>query len=222
MGTKHIARPFQLKALSNDGTFEGYGSVFGVEDSYGDVVEPGAFKASLDAWKSKGKMPALLWQHRSDSPIGVWKSMAEDEHGLRVEGALALKTQQGAEAYELLKLGAISGLSIGYAIPRGGGEWDPKTEQFRLKQVDLWETSLVTFPANEAAQVEAVKTALESPKTFERFLRDAGLSAREAKALMAEGYRALNPRDAGAGDSDEAVLRKFADHIKALRGQEKP
>jgi len=218
VNTKHLARPFAMKALKSDGSFTGYGSVFGVEDSYGDVVLPGAFRASLEAWKVKGRLPALLWQHRSDTPIGVWKTMAEDERGLLVEGELALKTQAGAEAYELLKLGALSGLSIGYAIPKGGGEWDPKTEQFMLKQVDLWETSLVTFPANEAAQVETVKAAIDSPKTFERFLRDAGLSAREAKALMAEGYRALNPRDAGASDSDDEVLQTLIDHLKALRG----
>lgn len=219
MNTKHLSRPFEMKSLKSDGTFTGYGSVFGVEDSYGDVVQPGAFKASLEAWKAKGRLPALLWQHRSDSPIGVWRSMAEDDRGLLVEGELALRTQQGTEAYELLKLGAISGLSIGYAIPKGGGEWDPKSEQFLLKQVDLWETSLVTFPANEDAQVETVKSAMESPKTFERFLRDAGLSAREAKALMAEGYRALNPRDAGAGDSDEEVLAVMLKNIQALRGK---
>lgn len=220
MITKHLARPFALKAVQSDGTFTGYGSVFGVEDSYGDVVEPGAFKVSLDFWKTKGKLPALLWQHRSDTPIGVWKAMSEDEHGLLVEGELALKTQQGAEAYELLKLGAISGLSIGYSVPPAGGVWEPKSETFRLTQVDLWETSLVTFPANEAAQVETVKAAIDSPKQFERFLRDAGLSARQAKALMAEGYRALNPRDADAGDSDDEVLMKLVTHLRALRGKE--
>jgi len=206
--TKHLARPFELKALSDSGSFEGYGSVFGNEDSYGDVVMPGAFAASLDAWKSKGQMPALLWQHDSAQPIGVWSAMAEDAHGLKVTGQLALKTQQGAEAYELLKLKALSGLSIGYSVPKGGGEWDPKSETFLLKQVDLWETSLVTFPANESAQVDAVKAAIDSPKTFERFLRDAGLSVRDAKALMADGYRAIHPRDVG----EAAVL----DELKTI------
>ncbi len=206
MNTKHLARPFEMKSLKSDGTFTGYGSVFGVEDSYGDVVQPGAFKASLEAWKAKGQLPALLWQHRSDSPIGVWRSMAEDSHGLLVEGELALKTQQGTEAYELLKLGAIRGLSIGYAIPKGGGEWDPKTEQFLLKQVDLWETSLVTFPANEDAQVETVKSILDSPKNLERFLREAGLPRSVAKALVAGGYdRTADLREAdGATGNPEA------------------
>jgi HK97 family phage prohead protease len=157
MKTKRLARPFEIKSLTEEGTFSGYGSVFGVVDSYGDVVQPGAFAASLASWSDKGKTPALLWQHDSTKPCGKWSKLAEDGHGLLLEGKLALKTQQGAEAYELLKMGAISGLSIGYSIPKGGGEWDPKSETFNLKQIDLWETSLVTFPANEDAQVAAVK-----------------------------------------------------------------
>lgn len=194
MKTRDFA--FEVKEISEDGTFSGYGSVFGVVDSYGEIVAPGAFLASLEAHKTKGTMPALLWQHRSSEPLGVFTSMAEDSIGLKVEGRIALKTQRGAEAYELLKMKAISGLSIGF-IPRDESR-DKATGITTLKQVDLWETSLVTFPANDAARVQGVKSVeqIEDLKTAEQFLRDAGLSRREATAFIGR-VKSLQQSDSG-------------------------
>jgi uncharacterized protein len=211
MTVKRIAVPFEIKDTpSQDGVFSGYGSVFGVTDWYGDVVEPGAFGKSLQLWAEKGKSPAMLWQHDSRKPIGKWTRLAEDAKGLYVEGKLALKTRDGADAYEHLKEGTISGLSIGFELPKGGGEWDPKSETFRLKQIDLWEVSPVTFPANEAAQVEAVKAALDNPRDFERQLRDVlGLTQAQAKKLMAGGFKALATRD--VDDETAAVVAAAAE-----------
>lgn len=186
--------PFKVKAVSDDGLFSGYGSVFGVVDSYQEVVAPGAFKESLD-----GRVPSLLWQHRSGEPIGVYTTVKEDNVGLHVEGKLALKTTRGSEAYELLKMGAISGLSIGFVTREDS--YDRVTGVRTLKKVDLWEVSLVTFPANEAARVANVKS-IESITTLsdaEAFLRDAGgLSKREALAFVAR-IKSLP----GRSDSDE-------------------
>src|SRR5258708_4894631 len=92
------------------GTFKGYGSVFGTIDSYQEAVDKGAFTETL----KKNGLPALLWQHRSDQVIGVYTSAKEDDHGLLIEGQLNMETQQGREAYSLLKQGALNGLSIGF------------------------------------------------------------------------------------------------------------
>lgn len=89
MTKQRLDIPLQLKSVSDSGEFEGYGSVFGVKDSYDDVVVPGAFSASLQAWKEKNALPALLWQHRMDEPIGIYTEMKEDEVGLYVKGRLA-------------------------------------------------------------------------------------------------------------------------------------
>ena len=186
--------PFKIKAVSEDGLFSGYGSVFGVIDSYKEVVAPGAFAESLSQ-----RTPALLWQHRSGEPIGVYSALREDQTGLYVEGKLALKTSRGAEAYELLKMGAISGLSIGFMTREDS--YDRVTDVRTLKKVDLWEVSLVTFPANDAARVSGVKSieTIESLADAEAFLRDAGgLSRREATALVSR-IKSLR----GRGDPDE-------------------
>lgn len=190
----YLDMPFKIKAVSEDGLFSGYGSVFGVVDSYKEVVAPGAFAESLAS-----RMPSLLWQHRSGEPIGVYSAVKEDSVGLHVEGKLALKTARGAEAYELLKMGAVSGLSIGF-ISREDS-YDKVSGIRTLKKLDLWEVSLVTFPANDAARVSGVKSidAIASLSDAEAYLRDAGgLSKREACALVAR-VKSLQ----GRSDSDE-------------------
>lgn len=211
MAREHIACGFDVKAVGDDGVFKGYGSIFGNVDSYGDVIVAGAFAESIQALKAKNRMPALLWQHRSSEPIGVYTDVREDSVGLYVEGRLALKTARGAEAYELLKMGAISGMSIGYVTREDS--YDKLTQIRTLKKLDLWEVSLVTFPANDMARVDGVKAGDLGPKEFERLLRDAGLSRSEAKALMSGGYQALTQRD--AVDSD--LTSELDNLIKQLR-----
>lgn len=147
---------FEVKAVQEDGFFSGYGSVFGVVDSYDDIVAKGAFEASLAGWAKRGRLPAMLWQHRSFEPIGIYTKMQEDSIGLYVEGQLAIKTTAGKDAYELLKIGAVGGLSIGFMVR--DESLDRVTGINTLRQVDLWEVSLVTFPANQQAQVTNVKS----------------------------------------------------------------
>lgn len=211
MNNKTLDFAFELKAIGTDGVFEGYGSVFSVVDSYDEIVAPGAFAESLASHKTAGTMPALLWQHRSGEPIGVYTSMEEDSIGLKLSGQLALKTQRGAEAYELLKMGAISGLSIGFQTRED--VYDRVTGIRTLKRVDLWETSLVTFPANDAARVQGVKgiEQLEDLKSAEQYLRDAGLSRREAVAFIAR-IKSLGQSDSGDG------MQKIRDAVKRNLG----
>lgn len=198
-------------------TLSGYGAVFGNVDAYGDVIAPGAFAASLAAHKSAGTMPQMLLEHGSSPlPIGVWKSMAEDGHGLKVEGEF-LTTSLGIDSWKAAKAGAISGLSIGYRPTEFQMRQKPDDPRRLLKSVDLIEVSLVGRPANAAARVAQVKAAAEikTIREFEDFLRDVGgFSAAEAKRLASGGFRALD-RD-GSGDLAEVaeILRRNAAIIK--------
>jgi HK97 family phage prohead protease len=204
IATKHFDSPFQLKALEEDGSFSGYGAIFGNVDGVMDVVKKGAFKRTLKEQKAAGTRPKFLWQHDTRQPIGTFTTLKEDDTGLYVEGQLALKTRQGGEAYELLKMGAIDGLSIGYWPVEW--KWDEKTGIRTLIDVDLFEVSLVTFPANPAAQVAAVKAAAKckTVREFEDFLRDeGGFSHAAAKAIASGGFKANpTPRDEDGGQSD--------------------
>ncbi len=143
---------FEVKQLDEAGVFEGYAAVFGNEDLGGDIIEPGAFTKTL---QENPNMP-ILWQHDPREPIGVTLSAVEDGRGLRVRGQLNLETSRGREAYALLKQGALKGLSIGYDAVKE--LWEGTTR--RLKEIRLWEWSLVTFPMNLQAQVTAVKAVV--------------------------------------------------------------
>lgn len=211
MGCEVRSFVLQLKAMGDDGTVEGYGSVFGVRDNYDDVIAQGAFSASLKEHKSAGTMPAMLWQHEADEPIGIWTEMVEDAKGLRVVGKLALETSRGKEAHALLKMGALNGLSIGFVSK----QWSIDVDQDirTLTEIDLWEVSLVTFPANAKARITSVKAAdivgIKTIRQAEKALRDAGFSDDAAKAFVAEVKRiALEERDApGAAAAMKAANR---------------
>ena len=176
-----IKTDFELKAEGEEeGIFEGYASIFGNKDLGNVVVEEGAFVKSLR--KRKAKNVKMLWQHKTDMPIGVYERISEDGEGLKVRGRLALGTQGGRDAYELLKMGAIDGLSIGYKADPKKQHYDDRRRKRHLKEVDLMEISLVTFPMNPKAQIQAVKGADRTIRDWEKFLRDeGGLSRSEAK-----------------------------------------
>ena len=199
MTKQRLDVPLKIKSVSDSGEFEGYGSVFGVKDSYADIVMPGAFLNSLSQWKEKGALPALLWQHQMAEPIGIYTEMREDSTGLYVKGRLLIDDDPlSKRAHAHMKAGSLSGLSIGYILK--DYEYDRSKDAFLLKEIDLWEVSLVTFPSNDEARVSDVKSAfargeLPTQKSIERVLRDVGLSRTQAKAFMAKDYDALSLRD---------------------------
>jgi len=197
-----------LEAKGDDklGTFEGYGSIFGNQDRDGDVVSAGAFVSSLSQQK-----PALLWQHDQKQPIGTFDEVREDKRGLYVKGRLAM-SGRGKEAYDLLKMGALNGLSIGFVTKEASR--DHQTGVRTIHEADLMEVSLVTFPANELARVSAVKSATEitDERKFERFLREAGYSRTQAKAITAKGFKGLN---GGLCEADEVQAIELALQLKA-------
>jgi HK97 family phage prohead protease len=223
MNLKRRTFAFETKEVKDTGEFTGYASVFDVLDTYRDVVKPGAFAATLANWKAKDKLPPILWQHDSRIPLGPHLEMAEDGHGLFVRGKLLVnEIEKAREAHALLKNGVISGMSIGFDIAEDGMEYDGKTNVWNLTKVNLWENSLVTFPANAEAQVEEVKSALElgklpTPSQFERILRDVGFSTRQAKYITSRGFTGL--RDAGSplrDGEDNDDTKSIAAELAAL------
>ena len=197
--------PCDLKAVDADGTFEGYASVFGAEDMAHDVVMPGAFAASLTSRGAQGVK--LLFQHDPAQPIGVWLELAEDTKGLYARGRLMPEVARAREVLSLMRAGALDGLSIGFRTVKGVR--DGKSGVRRLKEIDLWEISVVTFPMLPEARVETVKTGpfagrIPTEREFERWLtRDAGLSRNQAQAIIRSGLKSLTARRDAAGETSE-------------------
>ena len=164
-------------ALKDGAEISGYASLFGAEDQGGDVVQSGAYGASLTRLSGAGGNVKMLWQHDPSVPIGVWDEVREDAKGLFVRGRLLLDVQAGREALALLRAGAIDGLSIGYRTVRsersGSG-------QRLLQEVELWEVSLVTFPMLPQARVQAGTS--DEDEDLARTLAE---TFREARELLA-------------------------------------
>ncbi len=149
--TKFVQLGSQI-GLSEENRIVGYASLFGAKDQGGDLVEKGAYSASLKSLGKDGRAVKMLWQHDPARPIGVWDQIFEDKKGLYVSGRILEEVQAGAEALALLRAGAIDGLSIGYRTVKSTKS---KEGGRLLKQLDLWEVSLVTFPMLPEARVQS-------------------------------------------------------------------
>jgi HK97 family phage prohead protease len=166
-------------AVTDGCRIEGYASLFGLADQGGDVVMPGAYGRSLARLKGEGRAVKMLWQHDPAQPIGVWDEIAEDARGLRVRGCILTEVERGREAAALVAAGVIDGLSIGYRTVTA--ERDAKGRRL-LREVELWEVSLVTFPMLPEARVAAKGDAPEAA------------ALRELAALFEEARRTLAGR----------------------------
>lgn len=164
-----------LENVDTDGSFSGYASLFGQLDLGRDIIEPGAFAKSL---KTRGPSGIrMLWQHDATEPIGVWTTIREDARGLYVEGRLAKGVVRARDALELMRGGALDGLSIGFRAVRA--RKDARTGIRRIIEADLWEISIVTFPMLPSARVTSVKRRkLPAKAEFETLARRIRVAAR--------------------------------------------
>lgn len=176
----------------DDGSFEGYASVFNNKDLGNDVIKQGAFAKSI--YDKKPRQIKLLYQHKTDEPIGVIDSLEEDKRGLKIKGRLAMGTQKGKEVYELMKMGALDSMSIGYKLTPDDYKYSDKLKKRTISNLDLMEISLVTFPMNPKAKITKVKLAEMNVREIEHYLRDVGLmSSSTAKQSANVLYKSFNP-----------------------------
>lgn len=155
---ERVVLGFELKSLDDEGRGTGFLSVYGNEDSYGDVVESGAFVKTCAERSADNPLP-FLWQHNGDEPIGIYTRLDPmHERGLYTEFSYAMGVQRAREAFDLAKMRACKGQSIGYTTLQD--HVDKSTGLRHLKELRLWEGSQVTFPANDLADISGVKSAL--------------------------------------------------------------
>lgn len=190
-------------ATGEAGTFTGYASVFGGEpDSYGDVIAPGAFAASLAEHKAGNTRPLLLWQHDQSEPVGVWESVEEDAHGLKVSGRLVLDTARGRDAYALLKAGALNGLSIGYRVR----DYERRGRGRLLKHIELIEISIVSVPAASPARITSVKSDATAAMGAAHSKKDHAMSEQTKAA----------PEDMGDGNTVESRVGTLEEKVSGM------
>lgn len=235
------ATPFELK----DGTgadagfyiLKGYASTFNNVDRVGDIMAAGAFTKSIAAG---GRIPKLLAQHDTDDVIGVVDTVREDDKGLYFEARLPKDNSLVKDIVPLVKLGAIDSCSIGFNTIIS--EWNEDTGIRTLKEVDLWEISIVTFPANEKAKISSVKKffekaanetvveadekmidagkaeAITTKREFELALESTGMFTKKARVILASKFNEIQVEPevkSGQRDSvNETALREAVESLK--------
>lgn len=196
----------------------GYASTFGgVPDSYGDVIAPGAFGETIREWQRRSWRLPMLLNHDPACTVGVWNGLAEDAIGLKVEGELTPGHRAAQDLTASLKHGAVSGLSIGYRSLRSS---DGPNGTRILEEVELFEISAVTHPANERARVTGVKSAqaILTLRDLETLLREhLGWSRRETEAVTERVFKSAQnlgdppARDERGANADSAGARERRD-----------
>lgn len=209
---KVIKDSLRIKSFDDEkGIIEGYGSVFGNIDSYGDVIDSKAFDETIETLSKGGDSIKMLWQHNPTQPIGVWTEVTKDNYGLKLKGRLTRGVEKAEEALKLLKDSAINGLSIGFIIPKGGINFDSTIKANIISKAILKEVSIVTFPANELAKLSNVKTDYDLAsykRHIEQILRDGGLTKEDALEIISRGVRMP------AKDQSDSDLADVAEYLK--------
>lgn len=186
-GVKSVTVKFKTDGLA-EGEFIGYASVFGNKDSYGDVVLAGAFANTLAEWERKGVPIPLLWGHNTADPdfnLGELVTAEEDDHGLKVHGKLDMESPKSAQTYRLLKSGRVNQMSFAYRVVDGAyvqPEGEGKTWRdafYELRELELYEVSIVPIGANSATEILAVKSAVGA------------MAAKAGRSLSAKNENAL-------------------------------
>lgn len=206
-------KSFALKFddVDSSGTIRGYASTFGNVDLGMDVVDKGAFKKSIK--ESSAKWP-ILADHNPSKQIG-WNFRAEeDENGLYVEGKLDLNVQDAREKYSLAKtameLGAKMGLSIGYMVVKA--EPDREKPMIRhLKELKLFEYSIVTFPMNTEAMITSAKGLVNVDRA--KFI----LQQLELQGIKRDEIQMALRGEAAVKSQDPKLIQSMDDLIKLLK-----
>lgn len=195
MELKYLNVPFEMKANREDEEyfyFEGYASTFGNVDLGNDVIERGAFIKSL-----KARNPKLLWQHKMDMPLGVFEEVFEDDKGLFVKGKMPLADSFVRDrVIPQMKIKSVDSMSIGYCVEIE--EYDKTINVRKLKEIYLYEASLVTLPMNPQATVTGMKALemrideLKTLKDINNYLKDCGLSKVQVEGVMAKMRTVIN------------------------------
>lgn len=216
----------QLKMEGDGGTFQGYASVFGGVDSYGDTIIKGAFDSTL---RTKGQ-PKLFLEHAWAGfgvagaallPIGKC-TCKEDDHGLLLSGQLTPGMSVADDVHAAMKHGTIDGLSIGGHVKKGDYE-ETETGRIIRKWSHLVEVSVVSMPADSSARVDmssvkggsdiiAAINEIASIRDLENLLRDAaGFSKGAACALAARVKTLFGQGDPGAAEAK--AIQQFNDRL---------
>ena len=252
MSKEFHKRDLNFRASVNDeGIFEGYLSTYDDVDSYGTYFMPGAWDKSIERFNS-GEVIPVLWSHDRSKPIGKFTELKSDDKGLWGRGKLTLEDPQAKIAYAHMKDGSVMGLSVGFEMDYDNVIYNRMLDALGIAEADLYECSVVVFPANSNAKITSYKSqnhdhgenkmegsiaetiekmnaAIENLRTAQTAQNDAEISKRDAEIsdLKKQIAQLSNPINgtAQAEDPSKQYEKDFHTYLKtgnALNLREDP
>lgn len=241
MSKEFQKRDLNFRASANDeGIFEGYLSTYGDVDSYGTYFMPGAWDKSIERFNS-GEVIPFLWSHDRSKPIGKFTELKSDDKGLWGRGKLTMEDPQAKIAYAHMKDGSVMGLSVGFELDYDNVIYDKMLDALGIAEADLFECSVVVFPANTNAKItnfksqnhdhgenkmegsiaetiEKMNAAIENLRTAQNAQNDAEISKRDAEIsdLKKQIAQLSNPINgtAQAEDPSKQYEKDFHNYLK--------
>ena len=215
---KHKTKEFSVKyADEGNGKIEGYASTWiRKADSYGDVVKQGAFTRTLEERWNGGKGIPLLWAHRMDDLAAfIGKADAdEDEKGLHFVAEFD-DTEEAQRVRELYKDGRLKSFSFAYDVKAAGQvTLEDGMKANELQELDLYEISCVTVPANDDATVLDIKSGRRNSKSDADKLEQAIMLIRDVLGQLEDADEPESGED-NAEDNPAGEDRKQSNPKKA-------
>jgi hypothetical protein len=224
-GVKTATIKFKDDGLA-DGEFIGYASVFNNKDSDGDVILKGAFTNTLTEWKASGLSIPVLWGHNTSDPdfnLGECLTAEEDEKGLKVHVKLDLSCPKAASTYRLLKGRRVNQMSFAYKVIDGayimpeGENTSYRDAYYEMRELQLYEVSVVPIGANDQTEILAVKSLVSAMRAKAgRVLSAANVeliktSISQLEAALEALESVLPDEDEDPADEDESDDGKAGD-----------
>lgn len=192
-----------------EGEFTALVSVFGNVDSYGDVVQPGAFERTLKEWSASGYPIPVYWGHNLSDPdynIGSVIDAVETDRGLQVRARLDMDSPKAPQVYRLLKGGRVKEFSFGYSVRDAGWGVKDDREVYELRDIQLFEVSVVPVGANPATELQTVKAHAERTGRAAARALEGVKAGRVLSAKNEDALREAREELAAAIDTIDGVL----------------
>lgn len=213
-------KSLQIKEVAWDGEsrkISGYGAIFGNRDKVGDMLLRGCFAKSIaERGPQSGANDKIifLWQHDMKEPIGKITELHEDERGLYFEAEID-DVDRGNQALKQLESGTLNQFSIGYNYVWDKCEWDDETDTLVVKEVILYEISVVSIGCNGETEYLGLKSAEDQENAYEALNQDIEAACKDMNVRQREKVQNVIRKAmslAAFKPADEPLEKKQADN----------
>ena len=217
-------KEFAVKELSYNGesrTISGYAAIFNNRDKAGDILLKGCFAKSIQDRGPESQANdkiIMLWQHDQHEPIGKISVLIEDEKGLYFEAVID-DVERGNQAIKQLESGTLNQFSIGYSYVWEKCEYDQERDAFIVKEVVLYEISVVSIGCNGETEYLGLKS--ESTDPYEELKNEIESAIKGLPIRKKEEIQTLVRKVLSLGQFKPEVPRKAVEPLEEVKADTK-